>query len=103
MESEENGGAMFSAIEKYGKVVHESTNISCFERSNVQINQEKTGKCNRKCLSWAICKYVQLFNYVWILYNRTDFYLLMDKLSQPNMAASSGLSGKMFSLQLWNI
>ena len=36
------------------------------------------------------------------LYNRTDFYLLMDKLSQPNMAASSGLSRKMFSLQLWN-
>ena len=43
-----------------------------------------------------------VFKYVWILYNRTDFYLLLDKLSQPNMAASSGLSGKMFSLQLWN-
>ena len=31
------------------------------------------------------------------------FYLLVDKLSQPNMAASSGLSGKMFSLQHRNI
>ena len=35
-------------------------------------------------------------NCVWIVYNRTDFYLLLDKLLQPNMAASSGLSGKMF-------
>ena len=41
---------MFFAIEKYGKVVHESTNISCLQRSNVQINQEKMGKCNRKML-----------------------------------------------------
>ena len=42
------------------------------------------------------------FNYVWILCNRTDFYLLLDKLSQPNMAASSGLSGKMFFPATWN-
>ena len=41
---------MLSAIEKYGKVVHESTNISYFKRSNVQINQEKMGKHNRKML-----------------------------------------------------
>ena len=42
------------------------------------------------------------FNYVWILCNRTDFNLLLDKLSQPNMAASSGLSGKMFFPATWN-
>ena len=41
---------MFSVVEKYGKVVHESMNISCFERSDVQINQEKMGKHNRKML-----------------------------------------------------
>ena len=42
------------------------------------------------------------FNYVWILCNRTDFNLLLDKLSQPNMAASSGLSGKLFFPATWN-
>ena len=41
---------MFSMIEKYGKVLHESTNIYALQRSNVQINQEKMGKCNRKML-----------------------------------------------------
>ena len=41
---------MFSVIEKYCKVVHESTNISCFEKIQVQINQEKMGKHNRKML-----------------------------------------------------
>ena len=41
---------MFSTIEKYGRVVHESTNILCFEKINVQINQEKMGKHNRKML-----------------------------------------------------
>ena len=41
---------MFSAIEKYGKDVHESMNISCLKRFNVQINQEKIGKYNRKML-----------------------------------------------------
>ena len=46
-------------------------------------------------VAWAMEKFNH-FNCVWILYNRTDFYLLLDKLSQPNMAASSGLSGKMF-------
>ena len=39
---------MFSAIEKYGKVVHESTNIHASKRSNVQINQENMEKCNKK-------------------------------------------------------
>ena len=36
--------------EKYGKVVHESMNSSCFEKVQYTINQEKMGKCNRKML-----------------------------------------------------
>ena len=40
---------MFSMIEKYGKVVYESMNMSFFEKIQCT-NQEKMGKCNRKML-----------------------------------------------------
>ena len=40
---------MFSVIEKYSKVVHESMNISCFEKMQCT-NQEKIEKFNSKML-----------------------------------------------------
>ena len=41
---------MFSAIEKYSEVIYERRIFHALKRSNVQINQEKMGKCNRKML-----------------------------------------------------
>ena len=35
---------MFSVIEKYGKVVHESTNISCFEKIQCTNQSRENGK-----------------------------------------------------------
>ena len=35
---------MFSVIEKYGKVVHESTNISCFEEIQSTNQSRENGK-----------------------------------------------------------
>ena len=41
---------MFSVIEKYGKVVHESMNNSCFEKSQYTNQSRENGKCCRKML-----------------------------------------------------
>ena len=35
---------MFSAIEKYGKIVHESMNISCFEKIQCTNQSGENGK-----------------------------------------------------------
>ena len=42
--SERQGGEMFSAIEKYGKVVHESTNFLCFEKIQCTNQSSKNRK-----------------------------------------------------------
>ena len=48
-------------LEKYGKVVYESMNISCFEKIPVYKSiKRKWENVTEKCLSWAICKYVKL-------------------------------------------
>ena len=60
-----------------------------------------------------VSKYVRVYGCMWAHMHtyiqlcmdsltQLIFYLLVDKLLQPNMAASSGLSGKIFSLQSWN-
>ena len=67
---------MLSEIEKYGQVVPESMNISCFKKILMYKSvKRKLGNITEKCLSLGIFKYVLLCE----IYQR--YLFLCNKLS----------------------